>query len=345
MDTAKLPSPLATVTGSLTHQPEFAADAAVGLYEFGTTTVTVFGLGSSDCDRFSNKTCPYFERTRITADGKISTGKWAYFPVQKKWVALDGSKTIKPIDFPASVSTFDGASWSEGRTFAPNAQSQSDGPWSYGYGNIEYQLNLTASTLAGQIISGTTTYPSDAVSITLSFEQKAGVLYTLAKGGDRGGSDDGKQYSNVAALRAAHTTTSTPLCLSKFIASALIYFDSNVHAAGVAYGSGGACQATIGDRDKITAVRSGVITLADRPVIAVQIPSNLFNNNVSDREKQVLGIIGLDAAVGGPTDGYSANGMAYLPGYTRTYAGYKNKAAFEAWLSTVTTDPEAQTQP
>lgn len=83
-----------------------------------------------------------------------------------------------------------------------------------------------------------------------------------------------------------------------------------------------------------------MVTLAGRAVIATQIPDSLFGRYTSNRERQVLALVGLDAAAGN-----AANGRAYLPGYTTTFTGYKNHAVFKAWLNTVTSDPEAQTLP
>nr|ACY24842.1 hypothetical protein [uncultured organism] len=306
------------------------------------------GGGASDCPSNGTITCPYFDRIKIASDGKISTDKWAYYPVQKKWIALSARTISQHLNFASSDTTFDGASWStESILLSPKSQIQAAGPWlySYGNGNVEYELKLTGSAIAGQAITGAPnkTYPSDAKSATLWFEQNNGVFYTLKKGGfwssNRESSDDGKQYTNVAALRAAHIATSTPLCLANFDTSALIYFDSTMHAAGISNVSG-ICRETIKSADKITAVQSGVITLANRPVIVAQIPDDLFSSNTPAREKQILAIVGLNAV-----GGNAANGLAYLPGYTKTLTGYQNQAAFKAWLNTVATDTEAQTLP
>lgn len=349
MDTSELPSLLAVVMDSLEHQSDLAVEAEIGFFKFGFTTVLSTTGEAEDCPHRGTKTCPYFDVLKIAPDGEISFAKWAYYPVQKKWVALYGEE--RGLKFTEGDITFDGASWSTALT-PPGLrwpkQAESSGPWSYKYsnsgsnGNVEYELRLTASSIAGQKVDGAAgvVYPEDAKTVTLSFEQVAGVLYALERGGfwSSSLSDDGKKYPSVAALRAAHTTTNTPLCLNYFDASALIYFDSTMHAAGIS-NTGGVCDKYIKNRDTITAVASGVITLADRPLIAVQIPDNLFGSEVSAREKQVLAIVGLD------DQGYAANGLAYFPGYISTINGYYNYAAFKAWLDTVTTDAEAQILP
>lgn len=351
VDTSELPSPLAIVMDSLGHQSDLAVEAEIGFFKFGFTTVLSTTGGAEDCPRRGTTTCPYFDVLKIAPGGEISFAKWAYYPVQKKWVALYGDE--RGLKFTEGDITFDGASWSMALTppgLRPQVQDQITGPWLYKYsngngngnGNVEYKLKLTASSIAGQEVDGAAgvVYPEDAKTVTLSFEQVAGVLYALERGGfwSSSLSDDGKKYPSVAALRAAHTTTNTPLCLNYFDASALIYFDSTMHAAGIS-DTGGVCDKYIKNRDTITAVASGVITLADRTLIAVQIPDNLFGSEVSARDKQVLAIVGLDG------QGHAANGLAYFPGYINTIDGYYNYAAFKAWLDTVTTDAEAQILP
>ena len=336
-----MPSPLAKFTDTLTHDNQAAADAALGLFRYGQTYVTSFN-GVSDCPSNGQSTCPYFERVKISADGKLASSKFAYYPIQKKWVALAGGGV--GIGFSTADTVFDGKKWSTNfPVLVPKTQSQSVGPWSYNYGtgSIEYQLNLSSSSLAGKLIGGAQgiQFPSDAKSINMVFEQVSGVLYTLSKGGFWQESDDGAVYPNTASLRAAHTTTSSPLCLAKFDVKSLVYFDPQVHAAGFA-SEAGICNSSIQNFDKITPVESGAITLDGRSVIALQIPDNAFSFNPSNRKKQVVALVGLNSV-----GGNAAHGLAYFPGYVHTSFEYQNLSAFMAWLNTVTTDVEAQTLP
>lgn len=245
---------------------------------------------------------------------------------------------------PSGEKEFEG-SWSA-TPFTPSTPQLANGPWLYSSGNVNYQLTVTGSDISGGVIAGTQnkTYPADSKSAILTLEQKTGVRYVFQKSGFWSGngklsSDDGTQYSNVAAFRAAHSSISTPLCLATYDVSALVYFDSTMHAAGMVYSSG-ICNPAVKNTDKITAVQSGVVTLESLPFITVQIPDTFFYPNSTSRDKQVLAVAGLDSIAGNPM-----NGVAYLPGYAKTNTGYSNQVAFKAWLATVTTDAEANTLP
>lgn len=126
--------------------------------------------------------------------------------------------------------------------------------------------------------------------------------------------------------------------MSEFDSSALVYFDPQMHSAGFADESG-ICSASITDFRKIAPVQSGVITLAGRAVIGLQIPDSFLTRRTA-RGKQIIALVGLDFK-----SGKASNGLAYFPGFTTKYGGYSNEAAFKAWLNTVTTDVEAQTLP
>jgi hypothetical protein len=298
----------------------------------------VSGTFIFDCPiRDFGPTCPYFERIRIQPNGKVIVDKWAYFRIDKEWVEL--VETDINLGYALADTVFDGVSWAKPQLgLQAREQAESEGPWLYGYGNVEYQLNVTASSIAGDKLSGGITYPEGSKSVTLAIEQKSGVLYSLTVGDGVSSSDDVAQYPNVAALRAAHASVEAPLCLADYDKRLLVYFDEATHAAGLAY-TAAACREAIGASDKLKAVESGVVTLAGRPVIAVQVPEATAINLIPSREQQILAIIGLDA------EGYAANGLAYLPGYTTTLDGYYNLAAFEAWLATQTTDAAAKVLP
>ena len=338
-DSGAYPAPLATVTDTLVHQAEAGADAAMGLYYYGKTTVTAFG-GTSDCPLGSAVSCPYFERMSISATGNFSIDSWAYYPVQKKWVSL-----LSPSpQFFANEGELnhDGAAWTSSST--KPTPTMVSGQWQYkiGTGDVEYRLYISASSIFGTAVStaaGSMTYPADAKTFTVSLEQQSGMFVSLKKGGFwSNGSDDGAKYGTVAALRSAHTSMSTPLCLASLPNRMVVYFDAGTHSAAIAKDPG-ICQKSLTTANGLTAVKSGVKTLSGRPVIATQLPEAAFDAGTSARKKQVLAVVSLNA------DGIASNGTAYLPGYTNTITKYRNKSAFITWLNTVTTDPEAQNLP
>lgn len=213
-DSDEMPAPTASVTDTLIHDRSAESDASVGIFKYGKTYVISFGGGVSDCPSSGQITCPYFERVKISADGNHVTSKFAYYPIQKKWVSLSVSQLKPDVVFADSI--FDGAKWlSMTPALVPKTPTQAVGPWSYGFGaGIEYQLSLESSSLSGEAISGSQgiTYPSNAKSISLSLEQTSGILYALSEGGFWRRSDDGAVYPNTASLRAAHSSIDSPLC-------------------------------------------------------------------------------------------------------------------------------------
>jgi hypothetical protein len=334
--------PLVKVTDTLVHQADASADAAMGLYYYGKTTV--FGVGGdSDCPSGSGVTCPYFERMSISASGNLSIDSWAYYPVQKKWVSLLSPYTQFFVE--QGDLNHDGAAWTSSATL--QAPTMVSGQWQYkiGTGDVAYRLYISASSIVGTAVStaaGSVTYPADAKTFTVSLEQQSGIFVSLKKGGLWSNSDDGTKYDTVAALRSAHTTISTPLCLasSSLPSKMLVYFDAGTHSAAIAKDTS-LCPKSFSTATArgLTTVESGVKTLSGRPIIVTQLPDAAFDIGSSARKKQALAVVGLNAA------GIASNGTAYLPGYTNTFTKYSNKSAFITWLNTVTTDPQAQNLP
>jgi hypothetical protein len=317
------------------HDPIAEADLMPGIYKYGLTRVIALS-GVSDCSG-STVSCPYFSRIKIDSMGKYTVDSYAYYPVQKIWVALSASDnlTIGAGDLNGSSAGWTSNNFS---LTAANTAIQNNRR-TYSYGSALFQLAVGSSNISGNAISGGAVFPVGSKQYTVAIELLSGKFVSLKKGGfwaSANSTDDAKAYASLANLRAAHTTNATRLCMDGALDVASNVVFNSTSYGGIISADGSICSsASTGIQ---TVVSEGVATVAGRPLILLSQPASAASgSNTSD--KQFVLAIGLTDA------GVVARGKSYLPGYIQSVAGYVNEAALNAWIKTQSSDSAALLYP